>query len=93
MIPVGVLTMNGDMSEDCMQIHKQVLTSLMSSPCCLCALHIASYKDWGCILAAELNIISNALKTARRPILAPSSSSGRGQQKSNVVGRKEKEIS
>ena len=92
MIPVEVLTINGDMSEHCIQ-HIQVLTSLVSSPCCLCPSHIALYKDERCFLAAELNILSNALKTARCPILAPSSSSGRGQPNIIVVGRKEDEIS
>jgi len=93
MTPAGVLTMSGDMSEHCIRVHIQVLTSLMSSSCCLCPLYIASYKHRGCPLAAELKIISNALKTARCPILAPPSSSGRGQPNIIVVGRKEEEIS
>ena len=42
---------------------------------------------------AESNIMSNALAIARCPILAASSSSGKGQPKSIVVGRKGEEIS
>ena len=61
MTPAGVLTMNGDMSEHLIQVYTQVLTSLMSLPCCLCPSHIASYKHRGCFSTAELNIISNAL--------------------------------
>ena len=83
--------MNGDMSKNCIQVHIQVLTSLVSSPCCLYPSHIAFHTR--SFSAVELNIISNALETARCPILAPSSSSGRGQPKSIVVGRKEEEIS
>jgi len=82
--------MNGDMSKNCIQVHIQVLTSLMSLPCCLCPSHIAFQRSFS---AVELNIISNALETARCPILTPSSSSGRGQPNSIVVGRKEEEIS
>jgi hypothetical protein len=69
------------------------LTSLVSLPYCLCASHIAWYKESGCLLAAELNIVSNALETARCPMLAQSRSSGRGQPKSVVVGRKEEDVS
>src|SRR5258706_6938922 len=61
----------------------------MSSLCCLFASRIASKNDWGSFVAAELKIASNALETARCPILASPNSSGRGQPKSIVVGRKE----